>query len=73
MKKTIPNDINTKLIREYIKKNKLTVAEFCRRCSISQNIYYKLFSDTANFSVKSIFKIAFGMKVPIKDMFNKNR
>ena len=56
--------VKTDLIRNFIKENKLTIAEFCKLCKISQSTLYKIFNGK-DFIVVALFKIARVMHVQV--------
>ncbi|MBO5103374.1 MAG: helix-turn-helix transcriptional regulator [Clostridia bacterium] len=52
------NNINTKKILDFIKKNNLSKSAFCKNCKINLGIYYKIMNGQANFRINALFKIA---------------
>ncbi len=56
--------VETCLIKQYIKKNNLSIAKFCELCRISPSTLYKIFNGK-NFIIEALFKIAKVMRVEI--------
>ena len=50
--------IRVELITNYLKVNRMSKVEFCRRVGISINVLNKILSDKQNFRVDAIWKIA---------------
>lgn len=49
--------IKTELIANYIKQNKLTIKEFCKRCKISQETYYRIMNGCTNIRSSTLYRI----------------
>jgi len=64
------NQVNIELISDYIKTNSLTKQEFCERCKICKTSYYKIMQGK-DCSIKSLFRVARGMNIPIHKLFVK--
>ena len=65
------NIIKTELITNYIKSHKLTIKEFCMRCKISTNIYYKIINNKINIKINNLFKIANLLKIDVYQLLNE--
>ena len=50
--------IKVELITNYLKQNKLSKTEFCRRVGISVGVLNKILSNNINFRIDAIWKIA---------------
>lgn len=60
--------LNTKTIEEFMAENRLTKKGFCTRCKISVATYYRIMQNK-DVNLRSLFKIAKTMGVPIKTLF----
>ena len=49
--------IKTELITNYIEQNHLTIKEFCAKCQISKNTYYKIMKGNTNIYSMTMYKI----------------
>ena len=65
--------VNLALIESYIGENFLTYAEFCKRCGISTQTFYKIRKNLSNVRLNAILKIARAINVELKDLFAVNR
>ena len=61
----------TELIENYIKENKISKIEFCKRCKLSIGTLNKVLSNQLNFKLNAIFKIARVLNIEIKDICEK--
>ena len=50
--------IRVELITNYLKRNKMSKAEFCRRVGISIGVLNKILTHNLNFRIDAILKIA---------------
>lgn len=61
--------VKTEVIDNYRKENKLTVEQFCKKCNITKNAYYKFMKnqlDKVNASV--LYNIAVTLHILSKDL-----
>lgn len=49
--------IKTELIKNYITTNNLTVKEFCEKCKISQNTYYRIVKGYTKIRISTLYRI----------------
>lgn len=49
--------VKTEIIIDYRKANNLTVEEFCKKCNISKQVYYKLMKSNLNFRAEALYNI----------------
>ncbi len=61
--------INVKLIYDYIKSNKISKSEFCRRAKIGIKVLNKILNNNFNFEVDNIFKVAKLLKLQVYELF----
>ncbi len=61
-------NLNTKIIEQFMAENRLSKKEFCARCKISVATYYRIMQNK-DVNLRSLFKIAKTMGVPIKTLF----
>ena len=66
MKNTIKNE----LIENFIKDNSLSKSKFCEMCKISQSTLNKIMTNSKNFRIIALFKIARVLKIQVFEMFN---
>lgn len=66
MKNTIKNE----LIENFIKDNSLSKSKFCKMCKISQSTLNKIMTNSENFRIIALFKIARVLKIQVFEMFN---
>lgn len=66
MKNTIKNE----LIENFIKDNSLSKSKFCEMCKISQSTLNKIMTNSENFRIIALFKIAKVLKIQVFEMFN---
>ena len=59
------NQINKSLINDYIKKNNLTINEFCRTSKILETTFYAIMSGSLDFEVNALLKLAKILNVEI--------
>ena len=64
------NTIKTKLIENFIKENNLSKSKFCKMCKISQITLNKITTNSENFKIIVLFKIARVLKIQVFEMFN---
>lgn len=64
------NTIKTELIENFIKDNNLSKSKFCKMCKISQSTLNKLMTNSENFRIIALFKIARVLKIQVYQMFN---
>lgn len=65
------NTIKTELIKNFIKENNLSKSKFCKMCKISQSTLNKIMTNSENFRIIALFKIARVLKIQVYQMFNK--
>lgn len=61
--------INTDLVINYIKKEKLTKRGFCKRCGISENSLRKVLNEQTNVFLSTIFKIIRELNISFSELF----
>ena len=59
---------NHKVIKDYIKDNRITIKKFCQRCNISYGQYRRILNDDDVY-VSVIIKIMLILKIPFGEMF----
>ena len=64
------NTIKTELIENFIKDNSLSKSKFCKLCKISQSTLNKIMTNSENFRIIALFKIARVLKIQVFEMFN---
>ena len=64
------NTIKTELIENFIKENDLSKSKFCNMCKISQSTLNKIMTNSENFRIIALFKIAKVLKIRVYQMFN---
>ena len=64
------NTIKTELIETFIKDNNLSKSKFCKMCKISQSTLNKIITNSENFKIIALFKIARVLKIQVFEMFN---
>ena len=64
------NTIKTELIENFIKDNNLSKSKFCKMCKISQSTLNKIITNSENFKIIALFKIARVLKIQVYQMFN---
>lgn len=64
------NTIKTELIENFIKENDLSKSKFCEMCKISQSTLDKIMTNSENFRIIALFKIARVLKIQVYQMFN---
>ena len=64
------NTIKTELIKNFIKENNLSKSKFCEMCKISQSTLNKIMTNSENFRIIALFKIARVLKIQVYQMFN---
>ena len=64
------NTIKTVLIENFIKDNNLSKSKFCKMCKISQSTLNKIMTNSENFKIIALFKIARVLKIQVYQMFN---
>lgn len=65
------NKINTKIIEDYIKKNKLTINGFCKLCKISLSTYKKIMNNDNKFRIAALFRVADILGIKVFQLFVK--
>lgn len=63
------NQINTELIKNYLKENKLSPSAFCKMCKIDYMCYKKIMDGKNNFRIGAIFKISRQLNLYLHQMF----
>ena len=64
------NTIKSELIENFIKENNLSKSKFCKMCKISQRTLNKIMTNSENFRIIALFKIARVLKIQVFEMFN---
>lgn len=64
------NTIKVELIENFIKENNLSKSMFCKMCKISQSTLNKIMTNSENFRIIALFKIASVLKIQVFEMFN---
>ena len=64
------NTIKSELIENFIKDNNLSKSKFCEMCKISQSTLNKIMTNSENFRIIALFKIARVLKIQVYQMFN---
>ena len=64
------NTIKVELIENFIKDNSLSKSKFCEMCKISQSTLNKMMTNSENFRIIALFKIAKVLKIQVFEMFN---
>lgn len=64
------NTIKTELIENFINDNNLSKSKFCNMCKISQSTLNKIMTNSENFRIIALFKIAKVLKIRVYQMFN---
>lgn len=64
------NTIKTELIENFVKENNLSKSKFCKMCKISQSTLNKIMTNSENFRIIALFKIARVLKIQVYQMFN---
>ena len=64
------NTIKTELIENFIKENSLSKSKLCKMCKISQSTLNKIMTNSENFRIIALFKIAKVLKIQVFEMFN---
>ena len=64
------NGIKTELIENFIKENNLSKSKFREMCKISQSTLNKIMTNSENFKIIALFKIARVLKIQVFEMFN---
>ena len=65
------NTIKTELIEKFIKENNLSKSKFCEMCKISQSTLNRIMTNSGNFRIIALFKIARVLNNEVYKMFNK--
>ena len=65
------NTIKTELIENFIKDNNLSKSKFCEMCKISQSTLNRIMTNSENFRIIALFKIARVLNNEVYKMFNK--
>lgn len=60
--------VNKSLIEKYLKANKLSKKEFCKKCKIGISTLRRVMSDKDVYLI-SLFRIAKKMKIPVSELF----
>lgn len=53
----------------YLKTNKLTKKEFCKRCGIEDKILNKIYRNKTDILVSDLIKISNEIKIPVASLF----
>ncbi len=64
------NTINIEIIKNFMKKNKISKTTFCKMCKISSSTLNKIMTKNNNFRIIALFKIARVIKIQVYQMFN---
>ena len=64
------NTIKTELIKNFMKGNNLSKSKFCEMCKISLSTLNKIMTNSGNFRIIALFKIARVLKIQAFEMFN---
>ena len=64
------NEVNTEIIDNYLKENKLSKTKFCKVCGISRGTLEKVMKNE-NVRITVLFKIARVLNVPIHQLFRE--
>lgn len=59
------NTIKVELIENFIKDNNLSKTKFCEMCKISQSTLNKIMTNSKNFRIIALFKIARVLKIQV--------
>lgn len=63
--------VKTEVIDKYRKENNLTVEQFCKKCNISKNAYYKFMkSQLTMVKIDVLYNIAVTLNVLCKDLLD---
>lgn len=62
--------LNVKLIKNYIKKNKLSQKEFCELCGISVGTLKRLIGGKSNMRLPSLLKVRRVLGVTLDSLLN---
>lgn len=63
--------VKTEVIDNYRKQNKLTVHQFCRKCNISENAYYKFMkSQFSKIRISVVYNIAVTLNMHCEDLID---
>ena len=57
-------------VENFIKENNLSKSKFCKMCKISQSTLNKIMTNSENFRIIALFKIARVLKIQVFEMFN---
>ena len=49
--------IKTELITAYLQQNNLTIKEFCKRCNISVDTYYRIMQGDTHIRITTFYRI----------------
>lgn len=61
--------INTDLIKNYMKENKLTKSDFCKLCGLSNGSLNKVLNGNLNIFISTLFKISITINVKFSEIF----
>lgn len=65
------NLVNTEIIKNYLKENKLSKENFCKQCKICLETLNRILDNESEISLVSLFKIAVQMNVNFHELFTK--
>ena len=65
--------INTDLILEYLKKEKLSKTKFCKLCGINIISFNKILNNQMNYRTLILLKIARQINIPMHKIFNEKK
>lgn len=66
--------INTDLIKNYMKENRLTKTEFCKLCGLSKSSLNKVLNGNLNIYISTLFKVSKAINVKFSEIFRlKNK
>lgn len=65
------NNINVKLINNFMKENNFTKSRFAHKCKISPSTLNKILQGNDNVGLLAVFKIARTIKKELHELFTK--
>lgn len=70
MRWAIKDLYNVKLIEDFMKENRITKTEFCKRCGLDLGTLDRVLLGHVNMRVQALIKLSEYMQVPIEKLFN---
>lgn len=64
MYKQMEKFVNVNIIKNYMKKNNLTQAKFCKKCNIGATTLRTIFASPSTCKIRTIMKIAKAIDIP---------